>query len=81
MIAQAAQRLRDELWRAHKEPLVGVLMNWDSDAIWAANSVRNRDLFHHYSMQARVGLSRALINGNIPWEHVAADDLRAGLSL
>lgn len=81
MIARAAQGLRDELWQAHKEPLVGVLMNWDSDAIWAANSVRNRDLFRHYPMQARVGVSRALINGNIPWEHVTVDDLRAGLAL
>lgn len=78
-IAQAAQRWRRELWQAHKEPYVGVLYHWDSDAIWAANAVRNRDLFKHYPMQARVGVSRALINGNIPWEHVTPDDLRAGL--
>ena len=31
-IAQAAERLRDELWQSHKEPVVGVLYNWDSDA-------------------------------------------------
>ncbi len=79
-IAQAAQRLRDELWEARKEPYVGVLYNWDSDAIWAATAVRSRNLFKHYPMQARVGVSRALINGNIPWEHVTPDDLRAGLA-
>jgi beta-galactosidase len=79
-IARAAEGLRDELWQAHKEPQVGVLVNWDSDAIWAAISVRGRDHFRHYPMQARVGVSRALINANVPWEHVTIDDLRAGLA-
>ncbi|MBC8166695.1 MAG: beta-galactosidase trimerization domain-containing protein [Bryobacteraceae bacterium] len=78
-IAQAAERLRDELWQAKKEPYVGVLVNWDSDAIWAAISVRGRDHFRHYPMQARVGVSRALINANVPWEYVTVKDLRAGL--
>ena len=78
-IAEAAARLRDELWQSHKEPLVGVLYNWDSDAIWAAVSLRGRDHFRDYPMQARVGVSRALIDGNIPWEHVLPSDLKAGL--
>lgn len=79
-IAQAAAKYRDELWAGHKEPLVGVLTNWDSDAIWAALAVRQRDHFKHYPMQARVGVCRALINGNIPFEFVTVDDLRAGLA-
>jgi beta-galactosidase len=79
-IAQAANRLRDEIWQAHKEPYVGVLYNWDNDAVWAVVSVRNRDHFRHYPMRARVGVSRALINGNVPWEHVTPDDLRKGLA-
>ncbi len=79
-IAQAAERWRDELWQARKEPLAGMLVNWDNDAIWAAVAIRQRDHFRHCPMQARVGASRALINGNIPWEHVTADDLRAGLA-
>lgn len=79
-IAQAAERYRDELWQARKEPMVGVLFNWDNDAIWAAISVRQRDHFRHYPMQARVGVCRALINGNVPWEYVTVDDLRAGLA-
>ncbi|MBL8228363.1 MAG: beta-galactosidase trimerization domain-containing protein [Bryobacterales bacterium] len=79
-IAQAADQYREELWAAHKEPLVGVLANWDSDAIWAAIAVRQRDHFKHYPMQARVGVCRALINGNIPFEFVTVDDLRAGLA-
>jgi beta-galactosidase len=79
-IAQAMNRLRDELWQSHKEPTVGVLLNWDSDAIWAAISVRQRDHFKHIPMQARVGISRALIDANVPWEYVTVEDLRAGLA-
>lgn len=79
-IAQAAEKLRDELWTARKEPLVGILYNWDSDAIWAATSLRGRDHFRHYPMQARVGVSRALMTGNIPWEHVTPTDIEAGLA-
>ena len=78
-IARAAKLYRDELWTARKEPQVGILVNWDSDAIWAALSVRGRDHFRDYPMQARVGVSRALINGNIPWEYVTVRDLAAGL--
>ncbi len=78
-IAQAMNRWRDELWQGHKEPVIGVLLNWDSDAIWAAISVRQRDHFKHIPMQARVGISRALIDANVPWEYVTVDDLRAGL--
>lgn len=79
-IAQAAERYRDELWQAHKEPAVGVLLNWDSDAIWAAISIKGRDHFRHYPMQARVGVSRALIDGNVPFEYVTVRDLQAGLA-
>ncbi|BDC49861.1 hypothetical protein F183_A21770 [Bryobacterales bacterium F-183] len=79
-IAQAAETLRDELWEARKEPQVGVLYNWHSDAIWAAISLRGRDHFRHYPMQARVGISRALVDGNVPWEHVTPADIEAGLA-
>jgi beta-galactosidase len=79
-IAQAAEKHREELWQAHKEPIVGILINWDNGAIWAAISVRQRDHFRHYPMRARVGASRAFINGNVPWEYVTVDDLKAGLA-
>ncbi len=78
-IAQAADRYRQELWKAHKEPLVGVLLNWDNDAMWAAVSLRGRDHFRDYPMQARVGVSRALIDANIPFEYVTVTDLEKGL--
>ncbi len=78
-IAKAADTYRDELWKAHKEPIVGVFVNWDNEAIWAACSGPNRTHFKNYPVQARIGISRALINGNIPWEHVTPSDLKAGL--
>jgi beta-galactosidase len=31
-------------------------------------------------MQARVGASRALMRGNVPWEHVTPSDIEAGLA-
>jgi len=78
-IAQTANKYRDELWQAHKEPFVGVFVNWDNEAIWAAVAGPNRTHFKEYPIQARIGISRALINANIPWEHVTASDLKAGL--
>lgn len=79
-IGQAARHWRDELWAARKQPLVGVYCDFESDAVWAAMGASNRDLFRHVPMQARVGVSRALINHNVPWEHVTGSDLRAGLA-
>lgn len=79
-IAKAADKYRDEIWQARKEPQVGVFVNWDNEAIWAATAGPNRTHFKHYPIQARVGISRALINANIPWEHVTAMDLRNGLA-
>jgi len=78
-IARAADRFRDELWNAHKEPYVGVFVNWDNEAIWAAVAGPGRTHFKHYPVKARIGISRALINANVPWEHVTPSDLKAGL--
>jgi len=78
-IAKAADRYRDELWSAHKEPYVGVMVNWDNEAIWAAVAGPGRTHFKHYPIKARIGISRALIEDNIPWEHVTPNDLKKGL--
>lgn len=78
-IGQAAVRYRRELWAAHKEPLVGVLVDWENEAQWAAMAADGRDHFQSYPIRARIGISRALINANVPWEYVTAADLRAGL--
>lgn len=79
-IAQAAEKYRDELWTSHKEPYVGVFVNWDNEAIWAACAGPNRTHFKNYPVQARIGISRALIDANVPWEHVTPADLKAGLA-
>lgn len=78
-IAKAADKYRDEIWAAHKEPYVGVLVNWDNEAIWSAVAGPGRTHFKHYPVKARIGISRALINANVPWEHVTPDDLKKGL--
>jgi beta-galactosidase len=79
-IGQACQRLRDELWDARKEPLVGVFQDFESDSFYAALAVGGRDMYKQWPMRARVGAARALINANIPWEHVTLRNLRAGLA-
>jgi len=79
-IAKAAIALREEIWSANKQPQVGVFISFDNECIWAANSVPNRDHFRFYPIHARIGASRALINGNIPWEHFTPRDLHHGLA-
>jgi len=79
-IGQATQRLRDELWSARKEPLVGVFQDWESDAFWAAVAVGGRDMYKSFPVRARIGVTRSLIDANVPWEHVTAQNLRAGLA-
>ncbi len=79
-IGQAARRYRDELWQARKEPLVGIYADWENEAVWAAMSVTGRDEFRQWPINARVGISRALMNANIPFEYVLVSDLRKGLA-
>ncbi len=79
-IGQAAVRYRDELWQSHKEPVVGILQDFDNDAIWAAASVGGREMYKRVPTFARIGAARAMINRNVPFEHVTAGDLRAGLA-
>ena len=79
-IAKAANRYRREIWAAHKEPDVGVLIDWDNEAYWAAISVPNRGSFKNHPVHARIGASRSLINANVPWEHVTVSDVRKGLA-
>ena len=79
-LAQALEKHRDELWQMHKEPLVGVLYSWDNEGIWAAMSIRGRDAFRMRPIEARIGVSRALVNANVPYEYVTVDDLKQGLA-
>jgi beta-galactosidase len=79
-IGAACSRLRDELWQARKEPLVGLFQDFEADAFYAALAVGGRDMYRQWPARARIGAARALIDANIPWEHVTARDLRAGLA-
>jgi len=80
LMARAMQKYRDEIWEAHKEPQVGVLLDWNNDAAWAAMSVRGRDDLRMFPIDARIGAARALMNANIPFEFVTPDDLKNGLA-
>lgn len=79
-IAQAANAHRDELWAAHKEPQVGIVMDWDNEAGWAAMSEFNRTVFKHFPIEARIGASRSCQDANIPFEYVTATNLRENLA-
>lgn len=79
-IGQAMRRWRRELWDAVKEPLVGVFTDFECEAVWAAIAHSGRDKFQHEPIHARIGVSRALIDANVPFEYVTARNLRAGLA-
>jgi beta-galactosidase len=79
-IGRKVNELRDEIWRLRKEPMVGVLYDWNSEAIWAAMSVAGRSEFKDQPVKARIGISRALINANVPFEYVLSSDLHKGLA-
>ena len=38
-IGKAAKKYRRELWQADKQPMVGVLQDFDNEAMWAAMAV------------------------------------------
>ncbi len=80
MMGKAMEKYRDEIWEAQKEPLVGVLNDWNNDAAWGAMSVRGPDRFRMFPVQARIGVTRALMNANVPFEFVTPDDLHNGLA-
>ena len=80
MMGKAMEKYRDEIWESNKEPIVGILLDWNNDAAWGAMSVRGRDSFRMFPIEARIGAARAFMNANIPYEFVTPDDLRNGLA-
>ncbi|MFN4144500.1 MAG: beta-galactosidase trimerization domain-containing protein [Runella sp.] len=79
-LGQAMQKYRFELWNAHKEPLVGVLYDWENEATWAAMSIPGREDFRFQPVKARIGISNWLIENNVPYEYVTPKDLSRGLA-
>jgi beta-galactosidase len=78
-IGLAARKFRRELWESDKQPMVGVMQDFDNEAMWAAMGVMGRDIYKSQPIRARMGASRALINGNVPWEHVTPRQMADGL--
>jgi beta-galactosidase len=79
-MGKAMQKYRFELWSAHKEPTVGILYDWENEATWAAMSIPGRDNFRMQPVMARIGVTRALMDANVPFEYVTPTDLLKGLS-
>ena len=80
MMGRAMETYRDEIWESRKEPVVGILLDWNNDAAWGAMSVRGRDSLRSFPIKARIGAARALMNANVPFEYVTPDDLTNGLA-
>lgn len=74
-IGSMCRKYRDELWQCEKRPVVGIFQDWENEAIWAAASRGGRDHWKSEPIRARIGCARALINGNVPFEHVTARQL------
>jgi len=91
-ISKILQNQRFELWDALDEPLVGVLYSWETEAMLGRLSMGTYQLetpvfetrrdrnFRQFHSEGRIGISRALINDNIPFEYITERDLAAGLA-
>lgn len=79
-LAKAMQKYRFELWDAHKEPLVGILYDWENEATWGAMSIPGREDFRFQPVKARIGISNVLMTQNIPFEYLTPNDLFKGLA-
>lgn len=91
-IAKIIQEQRFELWEAMDEPVAGILYSWENEAVLGRMSLgayplttpvystdRDKQFAQMYS-RSRTGISRALMNNNIPFEYVTENDLEAGLA-
>ena len=91
-LSQILQEQRFELWEAYDEPVVGILYSWENEAMLGRLSMGGYQLptpvfesqrdrkFRQFHSEARIGLSRALMNHQIPFEYVTDRDINAGLA-
>lgn len=91
-ISRILQEQRFELWEAMDEPAVGLLYSWETEAMLGRLSLGAYELntvifnsnwdkmFRQYHSEARIGVSRAMMNNHIPFENVTERDLAAGLA-
>ncbi len=80
LIGKTARKYRDELWAAHKEPMVGIFTDYENEMMWAAIACRGRDRMKRIGVEGRIGAGRALTRSNVPWEHVTGSDILSGLA-
>ncbi len=87
-IAQSIGRYSDELWQARQDPPVGILEDWDTEAIYTLEPDRH-DLSAGVGrfgagtqlqpIRAQIGASRALMNQHVPFEYLRTEELAAGI--
>lgn len=83
-VAQALGRHAAELWAADHEPVVGLIEDWDAQAICALEPERDdcQDPPHHRVRGTRqlprlamIGTARACLDRGLPYEHVTTAEL------
>lgn len=84
-IAKAARKWRFELWEARDEPQVGIFYSWENEAAFARLGLGGYpqprlEEFPHLPGRSRIGVARALLNAQIPFEFVTERDLAVGLA-
>jgi beta-galactosidase len=87
-VARAIDRWKDEIWSADQEARVGILEDWDTEAILCFEPERH-DLQQGVgrfgkgtamqASRARIGAGRAMVNRQVPFQFVTADELREGV--
>lgn len=91
-LSRILQEQRFELWDALDEPVVGILYSWENEAMLGRLSMglyqlptpvydTSRDrLFRQFHAEGRIGMSRALMNQQVPFEYLTDRDVAAGLA-
>ena len=77
-IGKTARKYRRELWSPTRTPW-SVCCRTLIMKQCGPPCRSGRDMYKSQPIRARMGASRALINGNIPWEHVTPDNWQEGL--
>jgi len=89
-VSKAMKKYAAELWEANNRPKVGILQVWDTEAMLLMEPERHDlhdgddEFANGTKMQAKkaqVGLARALMNHNISFEFVTAQEIMEGIAL
>jgi beta-galactosidase len=89
-VISGMERYHSELWEAKQEVRVGLVQCWDNEAVYLQESERHEleDAPGRFASgtknqpnRAYVGLARALINNQVPYEYVTTQELLEGIAL